>query len=385
MKMWVGKLFVREKFVKFSPRKLTKNSLFPHHRTLTLPATINSRSLTCLLDFITLSLVVVDLTSSAQLRCKFREHDVVWQKYCCVVEALSVDNQTSTVTSISGTHTSARMSDKSVQTLTIENIQTFQYFTSDLFAKFSDLRNLIVHNSSLELLRVGDFEFAANLANVHIAHNPLRRLPNFAFYGASKLKSLNLRNNRIRIIESDAFASIFYLKYLVLSYNEIKSLNVDLFRDLTYLEELSLSGNQIMHIHETQFVRNTHLRVLFVSWNQIKTLNGNIFKHTKELRELYMDNNQLRRFGTTSFFLAELEHLEIATFDNNTCVNTNIIVPQGVPVKDLPFDRIFERCMGWRRWSFSRSNAKLFLWINFTFKFHFHFQHTLYRLTQRER
>lgn len=287
-------------------------------------------------------------SSSAQLKCKFLEHDVVWQKYCCVVEALSgVDNQTTKVTSISGTHTSPRKSDDDVQTLTIENIRTIRFFTSDLFAKFVNLRNLIVHDSSLELLRQGDFEMATMLTNVHITHNPLTRLPNSTFRGATNLKSLNLRNNRIRAIESEAFKSIFYLKHLVLSNNEIKSLNVDLFRDLTYLEQLSLNGNQIMHIHETQFSHNTRLHVLFVSWNQIKTLNGNIFKYTRELREIYMDNNEIRRISKATSFLAYLEHLQIATFDNNTCVNTTIM-PMGVSVDHLPFERIFERCTTWK-------------------------------------
>lgn len=307
--------------------------------------TINFR-LTCLLSFITVSFHVCELTSATLLKCKYQTRDFVWQKYCCVVEELRTDNQTTKVTSVSGNHYESH-SDEDVQTLTIENSLTIPYFTNDLFLKFPRIRNLLVVETNLEFLLRGDFENAKYLSNAHISHNLLKTLPNDVFHGANMLKSLNLRNNDIREIDDDAFKSISLLKYLLLSFNKITSLKINLFKELTYLEQLSLAGNQIKSIHSNQFNKNRNLRVLFLSENHIRTFNGKVFKHTTQLRQLYMDNNQIQRISEASTFLNHLEHLQIAAFDNNKCVNTTIITDGG-PIDVYHAQRLFEKCTLWR-------------------------------------
>jgi Leucine rich repeat len=280
----------------------------------------------------------VDSIAANLLKCKFQIRDVVWQKYSCVIEEFKTDFWNWKVSSISDNHYESR-ADDDVQTLTIEKSETFQYFTNDLFVKFSRIQNLLVHSTNLEYLLPGDFENAQHLTNAHL----LTELPNNVFHGARVLKSLNLSNNRIRQIDDDAFKSISLLKNLVLSFNEIKKLNVNLFQKLTYLDSLSLSGNQIRSIHETLFRGNRNLRVLFLSDNRIKTFNGRVFKHNKRLQAIYMDNNRIQRISEKSTFLSHLDDLEIAAFDNNICVNTTIVLNLR-PLDEFQAQKYFEKC-----------------------------------------
>jgi hypothetical protein len=295
-----------------------------------------------LLSFITVSFYV-ESTSSTLLKCRFQPRDDVWKKYGCVVQVLETENLKSKISSTDGNHYEDR-TDADVQTFQIEDSQTIQYFTNDVFLKFSRIQNLVVHSTSLKFLLRGDFSKAKHLVNVFITHNQITELQYDVFYGATIMKSLNLRNNQISEIDENAFLSISRLKYLILSYNKLESLNSKVFEPLPYLDNLSLIGNQIKSIHEKLFSQNQRLQVLYLSENDIETLSGTIFHNNRGLKQVFMDNNRIRRLNHVSVFLSNLKGLEIATFDNNLCVNVTIVPIEGRPITQYEAEKVFEKC-----------------------------------------
>lgn len=249
------------------------------------------------------------------------------------------ENHNSRITSIQGKHAES-LSNDDVNSLRIENIRTIEYFTNDFFVKFPHILNLVIHEASLKFLLRGDFAIADNLVNVHITHTDLTDLEDFVFHGTKILKMLNLRENKIQNIAENAFKGITTLKFLTLSFNEIETLHVNVFKDLNFLEQLSLSNNRIRHIDEHLFSKNRNLETIFLDHNLLKSINGNMFERNENLREIYFDNNHIKHISSVPNFLTNLKSLEVAVFNNNTCIDAMILVIKFYP----PFETIFENC-----------------------------------------
>lgn len=265
------------------------------------------------------------------LKCSFKT-DFVWKKYGCEVKELNNENDNTVnenhnarITQIQGHHENMRSSDE-VFSLRIENIRTIEYFTNDFFVKFPNIQSLVIHKTSLKFLLRGDFAMADNLVNIHITHTDLTDLEDYVFHGTRILKMLNLRENKIRGVAENAFKGLSTLKFLTLSFNEIQSLHVNVFKDLSYLEQLSLSTNKIQHIDEHLFTKNRNLEIIFLDHNQLKAINGNMFSRNEKLREIYLDNNHIKHISNIPNFLNNLADLEVAVFNNNTCVSTMILI-----------------------------------------------------------
>lgn len=289
---------------------------------------------------IPLALLLLAATCSATvLQCSFK-NDFVWKKYGCEVEEFKSDNRVVRITSIEGRHAMSKSNDD-VLSLRLENIKTIEYFTSDFFVKFPFLQNLVIHQTSLKYLLRGDFAMAESLCNLHITHTELDELEDFVFHGTRMVKTLNLRDNKIREIAENAFKGMTTIKFLMLSHNEIHSLHLNLFKDLSALEQLSLGSNRIRHIDERMFSKNRNLQTIFLNNNQLKAINGKMFEHNRNLREIYMDNNFIKQISNVSEFLVNLKALEIATFNENVCVNSTILImKQFYP----PYQQIFKNC-----------------------------------------
>jgi Leucine-rich repeat (LRR) protein len=287
-------------------------------------------------------LLLIALSCDAfNVKCKFKE-DIVWQHYGCDVQEWpnNANHNHARISAIEGQHLPQR-SNEDVYTLRMEGMRGIKYFTNDVFAKFRNLRYLIVHSTSLRYLLRGDFTLASNLMTLHITHNGVTSLEDYCFHGAESLKTLTLRNNKIRDVSEHAFKGLSTLKFLTISHNEIDSLHATTFDDQIYMEQLSLSSNRLRHIDERLFSRNFNLEVLFLDNNHLTVVSGKLFESNLRLRELYMDNNQINRVLKAQQFLVNLKDLQIAVFSNNTCTNAMLLIMSGFhPI----YGEVFKNC-----------------------------------------
>lgn len=273
------------------------------------------------------------------MKCKFKE-DIVWRGYSCEIQEWLVNNRNARITSFLGHHKPSH-SNGDVDTLRIDNVASIDYFTNDVFMKFPNLRNLVIHSTTLEYLMRGDFTLANHLINVFITHNHITVLEDYCFHGAVRVKTLNLRDNKISEIAENAFSGLKTLKYLTLTANDIEFLHAKTFNDQTYMEQLSLSSNRLRHVDEKLFSKNQNLEVLFLDNNHLKVINGNMFQNNQRLKEIYMDNNHIKHITNVQHFLVNMKDLEVAIFTNNTCVNIQIFIIHNL---HPPYERVFENC-----------------------------------------
>lgn len=266
----------------------------------------------------------------------------MWRGYCCEVEKWTSGNRNARISGLSGQHLQSR-SNSDVDSFRIENFSSIKYFTNDVFIKFTNLHNLVIHSTALQYLMRGDFALSNHLVNVFITHNRIAALEDYCFYGVQRLKTLNLRNNKISEIAENAFRGLKTLKHLTLAANEIEILHSNTFIDQIYLEQLALSSNKLRHIDKLVFSETKNLEVIFLDNNHLEVINGNMFKHNQRLRELYMDNNRIKQITNVQHFLVNLKDLEVAIFLNNTCVNIQIFIMQRF---HPPYERVFENCEG---------------------------------------
>lgn len=264
----------------------------------------------------------------------------MWRGYGCEIKEWSNAYHNARISAVHGEHLDVYSNDD-VESIRIENVSEMKYFTNDIFVKFRNLHNLVIHSTSLQQLLLGDFALADRLSNAFITHNHITALEDYCFHGAQKLKMLNLRSNKISFIAEHAFKGLKTLKYLTLTANEIEALHVNTFSEQMYLEQLSLSFNKLRHIDERLLSKNRNLKVLFLDNNHLKVINGNMFQHNRGLREIYMDNNHIKRITHAQNFLVNLKDLEVVILTNNTCVNIQMfIMHKFYP----PYERVFENC-----------------------------------------
>lgn len=259
--------------------------------------------------------------------------------YGCIVDELRNDHRDTRITSLEGQHEQP-MSNDDVISIWIENISTVEFITNDFFAKFPNTQNFVMHYTPLKHLFRGDFVMADNLVNIFVTHTDLTDLEDYVFYATKVVKTLNLRDNNIRNISEHAFKGLTTVQFLTLSRNRLISLHVNLFTDLHFLRQLSLSNNRLQHIPQSLFKENRNLEVIFLDHNELKSLNGNMFDRNNKLREIYIDNNQIKHISNIPNFLVNLNSLEIAVFNNNTCVDLLIYIMSKKP----PFHLIFKNC-----------------------------------------
>jgi hypothetical protein len=268
--------------------------------------------------------------------------DFVWHTYSCNVNEWKIENYSDMIiTNVEGQHLPHQTNDN-VLTVQIENIHEMLFITNDLFSKFQYLRNIVIHSTSLKTILRGDFTLAHNLMNVHITHNnDVTILEDYCFHGAVMLKTLNLRENKIKDVSESAFKGLTALKFLTLTANVIETLHANTFVDQTYVEQISLSSNRLRDIHPHLFNKNRNLQVVFLDNNQLTYVNGKMFRNNMKLREIYMDNNRIKYIGHVHDFLTYLNHLEVAVFSNNSCVDAMLFIMNDLhPI----YADIFKKC-----------------------------------------
>lgn len=110
----------------------------------------------------------------------------MWRGYCCEVEEWTSSNRNARISTLSGQHLQSH-SNSDVDSFRIDNFSSIKYFTNDVFIKFTNLRNLLIHSTALRNLMRGDFAQANHLVTAFITHNRITALEDYRFHGIQRL------------------------------------------------------------------------------------------------------------------------------------------------------------------------------------------------------
>jgi len=240
------------------------------------------------------------------------------------------------------------LNDSSVQLLRVSQ-QTTVNVPSIICRQFSNIKELIVILSQVQVVSQSSFAgcfaletlkiyynsildlptytFINNplLSFVDIAYNRIARLQPGAFRGTSlktlsiddnqlttfdgswladvseSLMSLNLRNNLINTLPSQAFVPLRNLEFLDLDSNQLSDIPPDVFNGLRNLQDLFLYRNRLTSLKSEWFNTLENLRRLRLEYNEIEELPHGIFSSNNQLQRLWMSNNKVKVIDSRSF------------------------------------------------------------------------------------
>lgn len=177
---------------------------------------------------------------------------------------------------------------KGNQITTILHIFSVQLYAipSELFEKFTNLKNLIANGIQIEVIEESSFDKADNLEILRLSNNKIKELSHGTFQNMRKLKTLDLSRNKIEYIHPQAFYGTDSLERLYLSENNIQKLPLTVFETLEKLSFLSLETNHIEEIDVRMFHSNKLIKSLGLSNNSIKELPHELFVNFENLTDL---------------------------------------------------------------------------------------------------
>ncbi|KAG5675184.1 hypothetical protein PVAND_005109 [Polypedilum vanderplanki] len=202
------------------------------------------------------------------LQCEFVKSE---NFYTCKVKELSIDNEHSAISEVTGDHLNDHIN-IDITEIHIHS-QNTRYLLNDMSLYFPNLFSYINTNSQLSKI------FRLN------------------FVGFRKLIKLDLGMNEIQELPKDVFYELPRLRELYLNENKIKTLNRDL------------------------FINNPNLNIIYIYRNEIEVLENDLFRANPNLEQLHIDYNKIRKVGYQ--FFHKIPFLEIANFLNNVCVNSH--------------------------------------------------------------
>ncbi|KAG7212094.1 hypothetical protein KM043_012445 [Ampulex compressa] len=153
--------------------------------------------------------------------------------------------------------------------------------SADCFAKFQYLRELIIGNSGVRIVRPDSFRGLHNLVNLTIQDNPLEIVGSDWFL-LENLERLNLRGNSIRYIAPGAFRHLQRLTYLNLEGNDLKCIFTSDLNEIPNVQGIEYFGNPL----------KWRCRVELEQYLQTRKIE--FFKVDNSCEGLQLDNSSLR-------------------------------------------------------------------------------------------
>lgn len=176
------------------------------------------------------------------------------------------------------------------QELMFDNTVMF-FIPPEIFRNFTDIKEFIARNASIEEIYYDTFGDAHNLHFLILSFNKIKMLIDKSFSNASDLQSLKLQHNQIDSLSSHAFCGLKELRSLILSFNKIGNLPLHLFRDLESLENLELDNNFIKIISFDQFEKNRQLATIHLEKNEISRIDLDTFVKLARLERINLIEN----------------------------------------------------------------------------------------------
>ncbi len=91
---------------------------------------------------------------------------------------------------------------------------------------------------------------------LHIDHNDLSTIHDFAFSNLQNLTALKLQHNLLKVIKTDMLKGLFGLRQLFLDHNLVHTVEILAFSDLAKLEKCFLHANRLKSLPQSAFDQN---------------------------------------------------------------------------------------------------------------------------------
>ncbi|KAG5680158.1 hypothetical protein PVAND_009683 [Polypedilum vanderplanki] len=202
---------------------------------------------------------------------------------------------------------------KIIQDVEISGGSQFYDIPREVFSTFQFTKKFTANNIGIEEISKYNFNYAANLLELRLRSNKIKKLPNSCFSNAPLLETIDLCSNEISEIEKNAFAGMEKLQYLTLSDNKIVKLDENVFRDLKNLISIRLDSNKLQVIEGKLFASAaSSLTEIRIDSNEIAMIadnDGDAFARLQKLKLLNLGNNRMQQINIAD---TNIERLWIA-------------------------------------------------------------------------
>ncbi|KAL7013585.1 hypothetical protein ACKWTF_015477 [Chironomus riparius] len=311
--------------------------------------------LKCLI-LLSLKLLVISAQQSSP-RCSFAIQNGT---YVCNLQIQNNDTEAD-FSVIEGDHLEGS-NDSSVQLLRASQQTTFN-IPSIICRQFSNIKELIVILSQVQVITQSSFAGCSVLETLKIYYNTITDIPPYTFinnpllsfvdiasnritrlepgvFRGTSVKSLsidenqlttfdgswltdvsesltilNLRKNLITALPSQAFVQLRNLEFLDLDSNQLSDIPPDAFEGLHSLQDLVFYSNRLTSLRPEWFITLGSLQRLRLEYNAIEELPTGIFSSNNQLQMLWMSNNNIKVIDSNSF--GDLQNLDGFYFEFN--------------------------------------------------------------------
>jgi hypothetical protein len=185
---------------------------------------------------------------------------------------------------------------------TMRTSQSFNWHISHFVAHKSPERLFFLwihHTKKTVIPRQLSHKFP-NLVALRIEHTDLDRLDASNTVGLANIKNLYLGSNKIKRVSHDAFEIIVNMNHLSLNNNSISHLDDRTFEMNTFLQKISLSFNELTVITNALFSRNTELREIYLQGNHLQIIASDAFTNKPLLKTIDLKGNSCMDLSTFS-------------------------------------------------------------------------------------
>ena len=173
-----------------------------------------------------------------------------------------------------------------------------------------------LRNCDLSLVRNDAFRRLANLRNLDLSHNRLKRLASNKssnYQTNSNIRVILLNHNSISEIQPGFFDPVnTVVKILDLSLNDLTEVTADSLGGLRRLKSLDLSSNRITSLMSSTFEESRELLQLNLSHNLLSEVQAGSLKRQHQLQVLDLSHNQLTNLPETLLEKTRVEIFKVA-------------------------------------------------------------------------
>ncbi|XP_031640920.1 slit homolog 1 protein-like [Contarinia nasturtii] len=214
-----------------------------------------------------------------------------------------------------------------ITSITFATPSTLPKFPMVIFATFSNLMDVHLVFTGIEVIEEDDFTNATMLKRLRLEQNNIKHISKTAFGKALKIESLELPANGIHEIDDYAFANLQNLTKLDLQQNNLTVIREHIFSGAYNLNEIFLNENQIQIVEDGAFYLEKLSRI-YLQDNQLKTLSPNLLTGTPFLYGIDISNNQL---ATVQGIFDKCPNLTIIGLNHNQIEFLDLIELANIP------------------------------------------------------
>ena len=136
------------------------------------------------------------------------------------------------------------------------------------------------------------------------------------------LKILFIQNGQLKSLARKSFQNMDNVTTISLTNNQIEVIDADTFHDLKNLNSLRLNGNRLKSVPDALLIHAKNLQHLILGRNFLESFNQKIIEKSIHLKTLDLSENKLKKI---KFDFSLFPELEIATFDENSCIDDQYV------------------------------------------------------------